>query len=148
MLETRAIVVQVQGVDAIVEAKDGGGCGQCSSAGGCGSSNLSKMFCSSPRRFRVRNDAQARVGDEVLVVLADGVLLRSAFILYLIPLAMLFAGGALGVALSDDAASRDGYAALGAGAGLLLGLALAKWLARFHRGQTSAEAVIQSISGR
>lgn len=127
MLETRAIIIQVDGTEAIVEAAQGGGCGQCNSANGCASGKLSKMFCAQPRRFRVHNGIEARVGDEVQVSLQDGVLLRSASILYLLPLALLMAGGFLGASMATSTAGRDGYAALGALLGLVLGLVGARW---------------------
>ncbi len=140
MLEMRAIVIQVQGRDASVQPLDGGGCGHCSSEGGCGSGTLSKMFCSSePRQFRVRNDAGAKVGDEVRVTLPDGVLLRGAMKMYVLPLFLLLAGGMLGGGLAGVSASRDVYAAAGAAIGLVLGFVLA----RFSRG--AGQAVASSI---
>jgi sigma-E factor negative regulatory protein RseC len=129
MLETRAIVIQIQGREALVESMQGGGCGQCSATDGCSSGKLSQMFCSKPRRFRVDNLTAAKIGDEVQISVADGVLLRSALLLYMLPLALLFIGGLLGSLYGTDTASRDGYAALGAGCGLILGFALAKILA-------------------
>lgn len=121
MLETRAIIIQVDGTEAIVEAAQGGGCGQCASVNGCASGKLSKMFCARPRRFKVHNGIEARVGDEVQVALQDGVLLRSVSILYALPLALLMAGGFMGASMATSAASRDGYAALGALLGLVVG---------------------------
>lgn len=127
MLETRAIVVSVEGNEAVVAAKHGG-CGQCDSAKGCGSGKLAQLFCSQPRQFRVRNQMNARVGEEVQVSVADGVLLRGAIILYLMPLMLLLAGGLLGSYWATDAASRDGYAAVGALSGLVAGFTLARLL--------------------
>lgn len=126
MLETRAIIIKLDGAEALVEAAQGGGCGHCDSANGCASGKLSRMFCAQPRRFRVQNSIQARVGDEVQVALQDGVLLRSASVLYMLPLALLMAGGFLGSSIATTAASRDAYAALGALLGLVLGFAAAR----------------------
>ncbi len=122
MLETRAIIIQVDGAEAVVEALESGGCGHCGSEKGCG--KASQLFCSQPRRFRVRNNINARIGDEVQISVADGVLLRSAAIIYLLPLALLLAGGMLGSHWANDAASRDGYAAIGALLGLVAGFVL------------------------
>jgi len=47
MLETRAIVVQVEGKHALVQANQGNGCGQCGGKG-CGTGKLSQLFCSKP----------------------------------------------------------------------------------------------------
>lgn len=142
MLETRAIIVQLQGHEAIVEAKNSGGCASCSSEGGCSSSKLSKMLCREPRQFRVINAAQAQVGDEVEVVLADGILLRGVTAVYLLPVALLIAGGMLGAHWADTTAARDGYAFIGALSGLLIGALAARFLTRHHRGLAVAQSVV------
>ncbi len=121
MLETRAIVVHVDGTEATVEALEGGGCGSCGS-GACGSSQLSKLFCVRPRQFRARNDAHATVGEEVRIAVRDGMVLRSALILYGLPLLLMFAGAPLGM----HTLGGDGGAAIGAAAGLAAGFLLAR----------------------
>lgn len=131
MLETRAIVVHVHGKDALVEAKGGLGCGNCDSEKGCGSGKLSQLFCSKPRQFKVHNEANAAVGDEVQVTLPDGVLLRSSILMYVVPLSLLLSGGMLGAHWATNAASRDGYAALGSLCGLVGGFVLAKWMSKY-----------------
>jgi sigma-E factor negative regulatory protein RseC len=141
MLETRAFVVQVYGNEALVEAIGEGGCGQCSSEKGCGSNKLTQLFCSKPRQFKVHNEANAGVGDEVTVTLADGVLLRSSILMYVLPLVLLLSGGALGAHWSYDAASRDGFAAIGSLLGLIAGFGLAKWLSKRLRVMAVAHPV-------
>lgn len=142
MLETRAIVIRLEGEDALVESTQGGGCGHCDSEKGCGSGKLSQLFSSQPRRFRVRNEAHAQPGAEVQISVAEGALLRSALLMYVLPLLLLLAGGALGGQLARDAASADGYAALGGVLGLVLGFLLARWLAARQRGVGVARPVI------
>lgn len=108
---------------------------------------MTKMFCSSkPRHFTVRNDARAKVGDEVHVSLPDGVLLRGAVKMYLLPLALLLVGGAFGASLAADTAARDGYAVAGAVIGLLLGFTLAR-LSSLRVGQAVAASIVTSRSG-
>jgi sigma-E factor negative regulatory protein RseC len=146
MLEMRAVVIQVQGEEASVQPLGTGGCGHCDSAGGCGSGTLTKVFCSSkPRHFTVRNQARARVGDEVRVSLPDGVLLRGAVKMYLLPLALLFVGGISGVSLASDAVSRDVYAVAGAVIGLLLGFIMARLSPGV--GQAVATSIVTSQAG-
>jgi sigma-E factor negative regulatory protein RseC len=130
MLETRAIVINVRGSEALVEARGEGGCGHCSREGGCGSSKLTQLFCSKPRQFKVQNEANAVVGDEVQIILQDGVLIRSSILIYVLPLVLLLGGGMLGSLLSIDAASRDGFAAIGSIFGLIVGFVVAKKLAK------------------
>jgi sigma-E factor negative regulatory protein RseC len=130
MLQTRAIVIRLEGSEAVVEATRNGGCGLCDSKNGCGSGKLSQLFCTRPRRFVVHNEAGAGVGDEVQVSVADGALLRGAAVVYLLPLALLFAGGSLGSYWADGSAvSSDIWAASGALLGLLAGFVLARQLA-------------------
>ena len=130
MLETRAIIIKIQGNEAMVEAIGEGGCGHCSSENGCGSGTLGKLFCSHPRQFKVLNEAQAVVGEEVQITLQDGVLLRSSMLLYVLPLVLLLAGGMLGSLMSSNPTSKDGFAAAGSLLGMVAGFLLAKWLAK------------------
>lgn len=140
MLETRAIVMQLDGAEAIVEAIQGGGCGLCSSVQGCG--KASQLFCSQPRRFRVRNEMNARVGEEVQVFVADGVLLRSAAVIYVLPLMLLLTGGMLGSHFADSVAGSDAYAAAGALLGLVVGFALSRLISLRQCTLSSAQPLI------
>ena len=128
MLETRAIVVQVDGQHALVQASQGNGCGQCNGKG-CGTGKLSQLFCSTPRRFQVDNPINATVGDEVIVSVMDGAVLRGIGIVYLLPLALLVMGAMLGSLSAAQAEQRDGFAAAGALIGLIGGFVLSRWLA-------------------
>ncbi len=141
MLEMRAVVLSVRGDEAEISPL-GSGCGHCSSTGGCGSGKLSQMFCSSePRSFLVRNQARAQVGDEVSVALPDGVLLRSTWRIYGLPLLLMLGGGLIGASLAGEVLGRDAAALIGSSLGLLAGFA---W------GKTSSSAqaprsIVQSI---
>jgi len=126
MLETRAVVVQLLDKPFVmVQASKGGGCGQCDGQG-CGASKLTQLFCSKPRQFKVDNRINAGVGDEVVVSVVEGVVLRGIGLVYLLPLVLLFAGAALAGSLAVQGAQRDGYAALGALIGLIVGFIIAK----------------------
>ena len=146
MLEMRAIVIQVEGDEASVQPLSTGGCGHCDSEGGCGGGKLSTLFCShKPRHFKVSNQAHANVGDEVQVSIPDGVLLRGAINMYVLPLILLLAGGIAGVGLAADPAARDAYAVGGAVIGLLLGFILARLSPGV--GQAVATSILISRSG-
>lgn len=128
MLETRAVVVQLlDEQSALVQASQGSGCGQCSGKG-CGSSKLSRAFCSTPRQFRVVNRIHADIGDEVVVSVAEGAVLHGIGLLYLLPLLLLLVGAYFVGGLAPQADQRDGYAALGALSGLIAGFVAARWL--------------------
>lgn len=144
MIETRAIVIRLEGREALVESTQGGGCGNCDSENGCGSGKLSQLFCSAPRRFRVRNDANAQVGTLVQVTLEEGVLLRSALLMYMLPLALLLGGALAGAQWSNDEVNSDAWAATGGLIGLSLGFALVKVISLRRRLSSVAQPVILS----
>lgn len=142
MLESRAVVIRVENQQAWVEARhDASGCGTCQGKG-CGSSKLSQMFCSGKERlFRVDNAISAGPGDEVVIAVSEGAVMHGVAMVYIVPLFGLLLGGMLGAALAPQVAMRDGYAALGAVAGLLAGHMLAKRLTR-HRRKTVGQPYI------
>lgn len=127
MLETSAKVVQVAGEITLVEANGASGCAQCKGQG-CGSGKLTQLFCNGPRQFRVENRINAKIGDVVIISVAEGSVLLGVSLIYLLPLLLLFAGALLAqqFALLDD--QRDGYGAVGALLGLVTGFVLAKWI--------------------
>ena len=142
MMQTRAIVIRLEGSDALVESTQGGGCGNCDSEGGCGSGKLSQLFCSEPRRFRVRNAGNAQIGALVEVTMPEGVLLNSALLMYILPLFFLMVGAMLGGLSAPAAASVDAYSALGALAGLIAGFTLVKAITMRRRLSAMAQPVI------
>lgn len=127
MLETRAIVMHTDKLSALVQASAGNGCAACEGKG-CGSGKLTQLFCNKPRQFKVENTINARVGDEVIVSVAEGTVMRGIALVYLLPLLLLFAGAMLGSALAADAAFRDASEAAGGLSGLVAGFVFAKWL--------------------
>lgn len=130
MLESRAVIVEcTEEGHAVVEPVQGDSCALCGSGKGCGSSKLSQLFCVRPRRFRVRNTIKAHIGEEVLVSVEDGILVRSAAILYGLPMLFLFCGALLGSYWINSAADADAGAAVGAGIGLLAGFLAARYVA-------------------
>ncbi|WP_237246460.1 SoxR reducing system RseC family protein [Sideroxyarcus emersonii] len=145
MMDIRAIVIEVHGEDASVQPVGTGGCGHCSSEGGCGSGTLTKLFCSNKaRQFKVRNEVRAQVGDQVEISIADGVLLRGAVKMYVLPLLLLLAGGAVGAGLANEPAGRDACALAGAVFGLTLGFLLAKLTP--GSGRATATSIVKAPS--
>jgi sigma-E factor negative regulatory protein RseC len=126
MLETRAIIVQVEGQYALVQASQANGCEQCSGKG-CGAGKLSRLFCDKPRLFRVDNPINAGVGDEVVISVAEGAILRGIGLVYLLPLLLLLMGAMLGNAwVGQSSGQQDGYATAGALSGLAAGFIAVK----------------------
>ncbi len=142
MLETRATVLTTEAQIALVVTNQVSGCEQCNGRG-CGSSKVAQLFCKEPNQFLVANKIQAKVGDEVILAVAESALLRSIVVIYLLPL-MLLVGGA-GI-FSYFVPWGDLGVALGGLAGLALGFLLVKlisarvarqqqqtYIARFYR---------------
>jgi sigma-E factor negative regulatory protein RseC len=129
MLETRAVVVHTDKQSTMVVASGGNGCSACNGRG-CSSGKLTQLFCSKPRQFTVDNRINAGVGDEVIVSVHEGAVLRGISLVYLLPLALMFAGATLASTRAAEAGQRDGYAAAGALLGLVTGFAFAKWLSK------------------
>lgn len=102
MTETQATVIASDGAYAIVRAEQQGGCGRCNEPGGCGGNNLVQMMCASPRQYRVLNPEGAKIGDVVTVSISEGVVGRSALIMYGLPLVFLFVGTIFSGLLSDS----------------------------------------------
>jgi sigma-E factor negative regulatory protein RseC len=134
MLETRAVIVQIEGRYAIVQASQVNGCEQCNGKG-CGAGKLSRLLCGEPRRFQVDNPINAGVGDEVVISVAEGAILRGIGLVYLLPLLLLVIGAMLGSAMvGQSPGQHDGYATAGALSGLVAGFIVAKWISSVRAG--------------
>lgn len=142
VLETRAVIIQIDGNEATVEPINSGGCSSCRSDGGCGSGKLSQMLCREPRHFKVKNNARAKVGETVLVTFPEAVLLRGALLIYGLPVVFLLLGALLGKQWGAVASNPDGYGLLGALMGLAIGIGLAAVLSRNQRKMAVAESLI------
>ncbi len=103
----RAVVRTLDGGEALVEVEQGG-CGRCHEEGGCGGQQLTQMFCSGPKTYRVDNAFGAGVGDRVTIAIADGSIRQSANLAYGLPLTAAIAGAMAGMALGGDAGAMLG----------------------------------------
>jgi sigma-E factor negative regulatory protein RseC len=136
----QAVVQSLDGREAIVEV-EAGGCGRCHEKGGCGGQQLTQMFCSGPKTYRVDNALGASPGDRVTVAIAAGSVRRTANLAYGIPLTATIAGAALGTSLAGDAGAM-----LGAGFGLVMSFAYIRSRARDGAGKYSERPYIISRS--
>ena len=62
MIDALGTITALDGKYALV-LMDESGCGRCHEQGGCGGNNLGKMFCSTPRTFRVLNPRNSVIGE-------------------------------------------------------------------------------------
>lgn len=121
----RAVVRALDGESALVEVEQGG-CGRCHEEGGCGGQQLTQMFCSGPKNYRVTNAVGATIGDRVKIAVAPGSIRRTANLAYILPLTVAIAGAVLGMPFGGD---------LGAIVGSLCGILAAFLYIRFRTRQ-------------
>jgi sigma-E factor negative regulatory protein RseC len=129
VIEESGIVVALDGRYALVRTERRSACGGCAANGACGTSLIERVLGRRSIEVVALNQAQAGVGDRVVLGISEDGLLSASLAVYLVPL-----GGLVGGALAGDAVSGG----LGAGhmadfAGLLgaaLGLSLALWWLR------------------
>ena len=128
MIEERAIIVSLESETSVAEstATDSTAtleierkvaCGLCGQTRGCGNSIWGKLFAHQSTAFKAQNRINAKVGDSVIVGINEKALLKSALLLYILPLATMLIGAILATQLKDT----NGYAMLGALLGLVLG---------------------------
>ena len=144
MLETRAVIVKTDGLYAMVQTSQTGGCEQCGGKS-CGAGKLSQLFCNSPHQFRVDNSIRASVGDQVIVSVAEGAILHGISLVYLLPLMLLLLGASFGNIWAGQVEQRDSYAAMGALLGLAAGFVFAKWISLRQLGNCSQPYVARQF---
>jgi len=121
VIEERARVAETGDGYAWVEIQRRSACGSCQASDGCGTALLAKAWGVRSMRTRALSALSLQPGDEVIVGLADGVLLRGALLAYLLPLALLLAGALLGQTAFSGAGEEPVIlsGALGLGLGFL-----------------------------
>jgi sigma-E factor negative regulatory protein RseC len=124
MIEERAVILSLQSepsqtqTTATLEIERKTACGLCGQTRGCGNSIWGKLFGHQTTAFKAQNRINAKVGDSVIVGINEKALLKSALLLYILPLVTLF----IGAILASQLWHSDGSTMLGAAAGLVLGL--------------------------
>jgi sigma-E factor negative regulatory protein RseC len=118
MLRHRGVVRAVDGEIALV-AMETTGCSACGHGAGCG---IGKMAAGRPATLLRLPAAGVQVGDVVTVGVPETRLAGSALLGYLFPAFAMLLGAWIGAALDG----RDGATALGAAAGFLAALAIAR----------------------
>lgn len=122
MIEERAVILSLDNLSgtptAILEIERKTACGLCGQTRGCGNSIWGKLFAHQSTAFKAQNHINAKVGQSVIVGINETALLKSALLLYVLPLVTLF----LGAILATKITPTDASAMIGAAIGLLLGL--------------------------
>jgi len=117
VIEESAQVVAVSGGRAWVQTRSRSACGHCASSAGCGTSVLGGLLSPRSVSFPVDNTVDAAVGDEVVLGVAEEMLVKASLTVYLLPLLsmLLAAMAAVALGLDDGAGGVCGLLGLGAG---------------------------------
>ena len=124
MIEERAVILSLQSepsqtqTTATLEIERKTACGLCGQTRGCGNSIWGRLFGHQTTAFKAQNRINAKVGDSVIVGINEKALLKSALLLYVLPLVTLF----FGAILASQLWQTDGITMLGAAIGLVIGL--------------------------
>lgn len=102
MITENAIVVSIENNQTWIETQRKSACGQCSANKGCGTSVLSKVIGNKISKIKAINNINAQVGDEVVVGLNEQSMLKGAFMVYMLPLILLFLFSIVGQLISDN----------------------------------------------
>ncbi len=130
MIEETGKVVGLEGDYVWVETVRESVCNSCSAKSACGQSVLEKAALGKKRHIKALATLKVELGDEVVIGIEEPVILLSAVILYLLPLALLFCMVAIAVAFwgsSDLVVGISGLIGLGAG------FLVARWFAHRNR---------------
>lgn len=120
MNEIDGIVVRVEDDFAYVStAGVASACGSCASRGGCGSTDGEKKV----HVLRLPNPIHARAGDRVVILAAEGAVLRAVWWVYLLPLLLAVFGAAGLLAMTNN----EAVALLGLLVGLIAGFLGLRW---------------------
>lgn len=133
MIEERAVILSLESEASVAESIAAHStatleierkiaCGLCGQTRGCGNSIWGKLFAHQSTAFKAQNLIDAKVGDSVIVGINEKALLKSALLLYILPLASMLIGAILATQIHDT----KGYAMLGALVGLVLGFVWVK----------------------
>jgi len=150
MIEERARVIEIENDQLLLEAQTRAACSACAARQGCGTSVLSKWVGRKFTRFEAPNTVNARVGDEVVVGLAEEAMLMGSVLVYLLPLLAMICFALLADGLiSAEAASRDLLVLLAAVTGFALMLAISRLFLSSSRNRSKLNPVVlrKNIAG-
>ncbi len=85
MIEEQAHVIEIKGNLLLLQAQTQSACGSCSVSKGCGTSLLAKVVGRKFTHFQAENNINAKVGDTVVVGIAEDALLKGSLMMYILP---------------------------------------------------------------
>ncbi len=143
MIYEQAKIISVQGDRAAVEVINKSGCSSCQYSGACGTGTLGRLLGFQVKPISIHNAEKFKVGDRVMVQLPNRVLMISSFLVYLLPLMLMFSFSLLTNLLVGQ---NDLVNVLGAIFGLGSGLLITSQLTRRKLVKLLEPTVIHHIS--
>ena len=89
MIEEQAQVIEIKGNRLLLQAQTQSACGSCSLSKGCGTSLLAKVVGRKFTHFQAENNINAKVGDTVVVGIAEDALLKGSLMMYILPVVFM-----------------------------------------------------------
>ncbi|MBR9726647.1 SoxR reducing system RseC family protein [Shewanella intestini] len=147
MLEELAHVIDYQDGWARVEVELKSACNHCKNSDNCGTATVAKAFSVKTQQFSIPSAKPCSRGDILKIGLAESVIIKSAALVYLMPLLGLFCAAAVGQLLGTVLSlNPNAFAMLFGAVGGVLGWMVAKRLAK--KLERQAEPVIIQYLGQ
>ncbi|WAT00016.1 SoxR-reducing system protein RseC [Rouxiella chamberiensis] len=141
MMKEWATVISWQNGVAELRCETQAGCSSCHSRSGCGSRVLNELGPQTEHNLQVNSAEQLEPGQKVELGIMEGSLLRSALLVYMIPLFGVIAGGGV----LQWLLKADVYALIGAVSGGLLGFLIARYFAAQVADKEAYQPVILQV---
>lgn len=93
MIEETAIVAKIEHNQVWVEGASKQGCGGCMQKNSCSTSVIDKFI--KKRSIEVDCELDLKAGDEVVIAIDEGMLIKASLLLYLLPLFCMVFGGVI-----------------------------------------------------
>ena len=122
MIEQHAVILSTESDNgnppmANIEVVRKTACGLCGKTRGCGNAIWGKIFAHKSTSFKAQNNIEARAGQHVIVGIDENALMKSALLLYMVPLAVML----IGAILMSQIYQSEIAQMFGAIAGLIIG---------------------------
>ena len=124
MIEEEAIVIKASKENVTLEVVRSKPCGLCGQVRGCGNSIWGKIFSHRSGHIETHNNLNAKLGDVVILGIDETLMLKSALMLYGVPILFMFLG--MVIANSFVKEMKEFYSLIGAVTGLFLGVVVIK----------------------
>lgn len=139
MIEEPGIVLAVDTDGVWVATQRKTTCGSCSAKAACGQGILNSLSADKqPHTIKVRSDLQLREGDQVTLGISENALVRSAFLVYMLPLLAMLASA---IAVSALEASEP-WVILAGVLGFVGGVTIVRFLSARYLNETAMQPVV------